>query len=30
LSNTALFAVAALIWGSTWHGITFQFARVAP
>ena len=30
MSNTALFLVPALIWGSTWHAITWQLGAVAP
>ena len=30
MSNTALFLVPALIWGSTWHAITWQLGVVAP
>jgi len=30
MSNTALFLVPALIWGSTWHAITWQLGSVAP
>ena len=30
MSNTALFLVPALIWGSTWHAITWQLGNVAP
>ena len=29
MSNTALFLVPALIWGSTWHAITWQLGTVA-
>ena len=29
MSNTALFLVPALIWGSTWHAITWQLGMVA-
>ena len=29
MSNTALFVVPALIWGSTWHAITWQLGTVA-
>lgn len=30
LSNSALFAVVVLIWGSTWLAITFQFGEIDP
>ena len=30
MSNSALFAVVVLIWGSTWLAITFQFGEVEP
>ena len=30
MSNAALFLVPALIWGSTWHAITWQLGTVAP
>jgi drug/metabolite transporter (DMT)-like permease len=30
MSNIALFLVPALIWGSTWHAITWQLGAVAP
>ena len=30
MSNAALFLVPALIWGSTWHAITWQLGNVAP
>lgn len=28
MSNTALFAITAFIWGTTWYGITFQLGDV--
>src|SRR5512142_31142 len=28
--STALFAIASIIWGSTWLAITFQLGSVAP
>jgi len=30
MSNAGLFAVASLVWGSTWLAITFQLGSVAP
>ena len=30
MNNIALFLVPALIWGSTWHAITWQLGTVAP
>ena len=30
MNTTALFLVPALIWGSTWHAITWQLGTVAP
>jgi drug/metabolite transporter (DMT)-like permease len=30
VTNTSLFAVVVLIWGSTWLAITFQFGEVDP
>ena len=30
ISNAGLFLIPSLIWGSTWHAITFQLGSVAP
>src|SRR5205085_8655025 len=30
MSNAGLFLIPSLIWGSTWHAITFQLGSVAP
>ena len=30
ISNTSLFIISAIIWGSTWYAITFQLGKVDP